>query len=113
MQIVRGNLLTARGSAATTVTGLEKVVGEFPNFKIVGVSSDGREALRQVELLTPDIALLDFHMPGLSGIEILLRAKARRCSTAVVFFTTELSDEMIVDVVDAGVSAIIYKSEAV
>ena len=46
--------------------------------ELVGRARDGERALREVEKLKPDVAVLDIRMPGLGGIEI-----ARRLTAAV------------------------------
>lgn len=50
-----------------------RVVHEFlerlPNVQVVGEASDGDEAVRQVEALSPDVVLMDIAMPNTSGLE--------------------------------------------
>lgn len=41
----------------------------WPELEIVAAVRNGREAVKQFELLKPDICFLDVHMPGLSGID--------------------------------------------
>ena len=38
-------------------------------FDLVGTATDGRQALRYVSMLSPDLVLMDLHMPGLNGIQ--------------------------------------------
>lgn len=52
--------------------------------EIVGVAGDGREALRLIHKLEPDLVFLDVRMPGLSGLEVLDALEHR---PAVVFTT--------------------------
>ncbi len=40
-----------------------------PEFELVGIVSDGREALAAVATLRPDVLVLDITMPSLNGIE--------------------------------------------
>ena len=39
-------------------------------FKVCGEAGDGPEAIKKAELLTPDLVLLDFLMPGMNGIDV-------------------------------------------
>ncbi len=43
---------------------------------VTSVASDGNDALRKIELLQPDLVLIDVHMPGLTGLELVERLSA-------------------------------------
>jgi DNA-binding NarL/FixJ family response regulator len=53
--------------------GLKALLSSQPDFRVVGEASDGLEAVRAVELLRPDVVLLDLMMPGLNGLEVTRR----------------------------------------
>lgn len=53
----------------------------------VRVAYGGQEALSMVETETPDVILLDRHMPILSGDEVLRRLRDRECATRIVMVT--------------------------
>ena len=67
--------------------GLERAIGEWPELELVASSSDGREALEQIHLLEPDVAVVDVRMPGLDGLKILAAAKRDGLRTKVVLLT--------------------------
>lgn len=69
----------------------------WPQLRIVARAADGVEALNAVETHAPDLALLDIHMPLLTGIEVARRI-AGRCHVA--FITSH--DEYALDAFDAG-----------
>lgn len=50
----------------------------MPDYSVVAEAHSARQALRAVEELTPDLVLLDIHLPDLSGVEVLHRLRARR-----------------------------------
>jgi DNA-binding NtrC family response regulator len=54
---------------------------------LVDTASDGPTALEKLNRLTPHGVFLDIRMPGMDGIEVLRRIKARDCSTAVIIVT--------------------------
>ena len=56
----------------------------WPELRIVAQARHGREAVEQFDECTPDIAFLDVHMPGLTGIEV---ARAIGARARVVFVT--------------------------
>ena len=52
----------------------EKLATAWPELQIVGIATNGAEALRLIEDHDPDILLLDIRMPGLTGLEVARRA---------------------------------------
>ena len=62
----------------------EQLSALWPELEIVAEAEDGVEALRALELNTPNILFLDIQMPGLSGLEVAHQASGR-CH--VVFVT--------------------------
>jgi two-component system nitrate/nitrite response regulator NarL len=78
------------------VQGLRKVLGAQHNFKIVACCSDGISCVEAIRSLTPDIAILDISMPGLTGLEILGIVNSEGFSTRVVFFTASVEDRELV-----------------
>ncbi len=55
--------------------------------QIVAQVDNGLSALEEIERLTPDVAFLDVHMPGLTGFEVARRLLERGVDLAVVFVT--------------------------
>ena len=53
----------------------------------VVTASDGREALRKVESSRPDLIILDYMMPDLSGLEVPKELRKRENDTPVVMIT--------------------------
>ena len=51
--------------------GLRKVLEECPDWEVVAEAGDGREAVRQAEALTPDVAIVDQWMPEMTGAELV------------------------------------------
>ena len=49
--------------------GLELIVQSWQDYKVVGEARDGREAIEKVDLIKPDIVLMDMGMPVLDGIQ--------------------------------------------
>jgi two-component system LytT family response regulator len=63
---------------------LRELAGEVEWLDIVGEAEDGREALRMINKLEPDLVFLDVQMPELSGLEVLERVE----HVPAVVFTT-------------------------
>ncbi len=57
--------------------GTKAALEQYPEVEIVGLASTGRDALRAVEQLAPDMVLLDVRLPDISGIEVARQVKER------------------------------------
>lgn len=67
-------------------TGFRMILQQQPDIRIRGEASNAEEGLRLIRSLEPDIAIVDVHMPGMSGIELterVVRAKMRTCIVIV------------------------------
>ncbi len=77
----------------------------------VSEAGDGREALAMCSQTDPDVILLDWNMPVMSGIEFLraMAARATPLRSKVVFCTTENGTAHIEAAIDAGADEYIMK----
>jgi DNA-binding NarL/FixJ family response regulator len=89
--------------------GLAAMLGTQPDFAVVGLAVDGREALRQVIDLSPDVVLLDLEMPGLDGVQALAQMRELAPAVRAIVFTAFDTDERIVGAVQAGAQGYLLK----
>lgn len=77
----------------------------------VDEAEDGREALERCQAGMPDVVLLDWNMPVMSGIDFLkaLRASGLADQPKVIFCTTENDAEHIRAALDAGADEYVMK----
>jgi two-component system, LytTR family, response regulator len=69
--------------------GLAAWVNEAPQLELVGVCGDGASALQAVREQQPELLLLDIHMPGMNGLQVLRALQDERSGIApLVIFTT-------------------------
>jgi DNA-binding NarL/FixJ family response regulator len=66
-----------------------------PACDVVGAVKDGRAALDAAESLAPDVIVLDISMPGMTGLEVATRLRARGSKVAVVFLTVHDESDVI------------------
>jgi two-component system invasion response regulator UvrY len=50
-------------------TGIEHLLNEAENMKVIGIACSGEEAIEQTDRLNPDVIVMDINMPGIGGIE--------------------------------------------
>lgn len=58
-----------------------------PSLQVVGGASSGAEALKQIQALTPDLVLMDWAMPEMSGVETARLIKAQKDPPRVIMLT--------------------------
>ena len=89
-----------------------EAVSEFlvqGGIEVVARAVDGEEALREIERLQPDVALIDVRMPKLGGIELTRRARRSAAGTAVLLYTGYGDRALLSEGLDAGVSGFVLK----
>jgi DNA-binding response OmpR family regulator len=69
---------------------------------VVDMAPGGKEALARVESAPPDLVILDYMMPGLSGLDVLKELRERGNDTPVILITAYGSVERAVEVMKAG-----------
>jgi DNA-binding NarL/FixJ family response regulator len=82
---------------------------ERNGYEIVGPASDGPRAVIAAETERPEVALVDYRMPRLSGAELIAGLAAASPETALVVYTAEANDRLVVDALGAGASAVVLK----
>ncbi|AZH77851.1 MULTISPECIES: response regulator transcription factor [Microbacterium] len=76
---------------------------------VVGMASDGAEAVRRAEELQPDVCLMDIQMPGTDGVEATRRIRAASPGTRVLIVTTFARPGYLRAALDAGASGFLVK----
>ena len=89
--------------------GLREALSERPDLEVVGEASDGLEAVKKVEMLHPDIVLMDIAMPHLNGIETTYQIKEINPDIKVIVFTLYSYREFLQPLLKAGISGFVLK----
>ncbi len=89
--------------------GLKSLLDRNSQFDVVGEASSAREALEQVNLLSPDIVVMDIRLPGTSGIEACEDIIQKHPNIKVIMLTSYAEDEMLFSAIRAGASGYILK----
>ncbi len=85
---------------------------EWANYTNVQCMTNSAEALQLLKTVTPDLILLDLHMPKPDGYEILNQVRAARmplCSVPVLVFTADVTRETRAKALEAGASDFLTK----
>lgn len=88
-----------------------KALLEREGFQVVGEASDGRELLRLVANVRPEIAILDISMPILNGIDAA-RELQKSSPTKTILLTRHDEDQYVTEALRAGVKGYVLKNQA-
>jgi len=89
--------------------GLKSLIGTAPETELAGEAGDGREAIRQAELLQPDIILMDIKMPELNGIEATRRIVRSSPHIGILMLTMLEDDDSVFEAMRAGARGYLLK----
>ena len=89
--------------------GLRSILSANPDLEIVGEAEDGREAIRGVEVNSPDLVILDLSMPRMSGMEAIKEIKKVSPKTRILVLTIHKTEEYILPVLKAGADGYMLK----
>lgn len=90
-------------------TGFRMILSQQPGIEVLGEASDGEEGLALIRNLKPDVALVDVHMPKLSGIELTDRVRRHKLGTRIVILTVVNEAPFPRRLIEAGASGYLTK----
>jgi DNA-binding NarL/FixJ family response regulator len=92
--------------------GIRELLAVREGWDVVCEASNGLEAVDLAETFRPDVAILDFSMPMMSGPEATVRVLEKSPNTSVVILTMHDSDQAIHEVLRAGALGLVLKCDA-
>jgi DNA-binding NarL/FixJ family response regulator len=92
--------------------GLRMLLESQGDITVVGEASDGRQTVQQVELLKPDIVIMDIAMPELNGIEATQHILKCCPSAKVIILSIHATTEHIFRAIKAGAKGYLMKESA-
>ena len=91
--------------------GLKTLVESHPGWQVCDEAHTGREAIAKAEQAKPDIVILDISMPELNGLEAAKSIRKASPKTEILILSLHYSDQLIREILDAGVRGYIMKSD--
>jgi len=81
-----------------------------PGFRVIGSTGDGWTAVREVCTYTPDVAILDIAMPGLSGIDVARELAKLGSPTRIIILSMHPAVHFVIQALQAGVCGYVVKT---
>jgi DNA-binding NarL/FixJ family response regulator len=78
-------------------------------FEVVGPAADGTRAVALARDEQPELALVDFRMPRLQGVELIAALRLNSPSTGICVYTADADDSTADDAIAAGAAGIVLK----
>jgi DNA-binding NarL/FixJ family response regulator len=93
-------------------SGLRQILEDQPNWEVVAEASDGKDAILKAIQAKPDVAVLDYSLPLVNGLEVTRQIRARLPRTEVLIFTMHDNETLIQELLKAGARGYLLKSDA-
>lgn len=92
--------------------GIKALIETRANFTVVGEAADGHSALAVARQCSPDIAILDYSLPRMNGLDLTIALKRQDPRIEIAIYTMHDREEIIGDVLLAGARAFVMKSDS-
>jgi len=92
---------------------LRQVLEAYPDLTVVAEAVDGEDAVQQATRLQPAVALIDIHLPTMSGIQASTLIKRHSPNTVIIGLTAGEPDYKDRAMISAGANAVINKADVV
>jgi len=92
--------------------GLRAILESHEGWEVVAEAADGKDAIAKAIDSKPDVAIVDYSLPVINGIEATRQIHARLPKAEILIFTMHDSDVLVGELLEAGASAYLLKSDA-
>ena len=96
----------------TVRSGLRAVLEGRVGWEVVAEAHDGNEAVAAAIEKRPDVAIVDYSMPFMTGVEVARRIREHQLVTEILIFTMHDSNVLALQAFQAGARAFLLKSDA-
>ncbi len=90
-------------------SAISRVLEAQPDLAVSGVSSSGADAVQSAADKRPDVVLMDFRLPDVTGPAAARMIKSAHAEAAIVFHSADESETALLDAIDAGATAYLTK----
>lgn len=91
--------------------GLRALLDASPEVTVIGEASDGHEAVKMANQLSPDVILIDLSMPRMNGTEAIQLMHRRNPDMKIIALTVHRTEEYVRATLDAGANGYVLKDD--
>src|SRR3954452_14944793 len=73
--------------------------------RVLGQVADGPPAIDMIQELQPDFAIIDLHMPGMSGMEVVRKLRTAGCRVKLMVLSVSREESTVMEALRAGADA--------
>jgi len=92
--------------------GIKSLLENEANIEVVGEATDGLEALKIVDIVKPDLLILDIRMPNMTGIEVVEKLRSQNITVKIVMLSMHESEEYVLKSIKAGADGYLLKGSS-
>ena len=91
--------------------GLRRILEARADWSVVAEAADGRKAISQAIAQKPDVAIVDYSLPLINGVEATRQIRMRVPSVEILIFTMHDNETILQDLLQAGARGYLLKSD--
>ena len=92
--------------------GVQGMLSARNDLEFVGEAEDGKQAIELILQQQPDVAILDYSLPLINGLEVTRQVKTRGSKVEIIIFTMHDNDNLADECFSCGAKAFLLKSES-
>ncbi|SIS65847.1 two component transcriptional regulator, LuxR family [Salimicrobium flavidum] len=89
--------------------GFHTILSGQPGFEVVALAKNGEEAWERLEKHKPEIAILDWDMPGKNGIEVMEEALEKELPSSFLILSSYQDDQLALEALKKGANGFLLK----
>ncbi len=93
--------------------GLREIIEPHPEFQILGDAENGERALNMIEVLKPQVGVIDIEMPSMNGFELVEALRTRNILIEIIFLTMYKEQNVFEEAMDLGIKGYVLKESAI
>jgi DNA-binding NarL/FixJ family response regulator len=92
--------------------GIRSLIQNISGVEVIAEANNGRDAIRLIDELIPDLVLLDIAMPELNGLEVISRISKDNTDTKIIILSMHTNEEYVVQALKSGAAGYLLKDSA-
>ncbi len=93
-------------------SGIRRIIEDQPGWSVVAEATDGKDAVAKAIATKPNVAILDYRLPLIDGIEATRQIRRHVPKVEVLIFTMHDDEELLRELLVAGARGYVLKSDA-